>query len=248
MKLKKALVTIFSILMIAGGTGCMKDDAAQQLLTYLNDKYNQEFVIERLKEGSAVFSEIYGKDLVTVHPKGNSEMVFLASEDTEKDGAYWDTYLLAKWGEELKTKLADEIEKELPSGSDYKVIIDAIDLGDEKAIKKYSVDKFLAEHPKATVDLVVGIKMSGTPDVSQYGKMAAKLLQILKNKGTERYTLSVGFVDDSEDIADYIRTAAINNISWSNLDAKVYGDINIDERVNTLDEQTVIDLYQAYKE
>lgn len=48
MKLKKALITISSILMIAGGTGCMKEDAAQQLLTYLHDKYQTIYIFTTL--------------------------------------------------------------------------------------------------------------------------------------------------------------------------------------------------------
>jgi hypothetical protein len=248
MKIQKVLLVILSVLMIAGGTGCMKEDADQSVLTYLEDKYNQEFEIEKMKEGSVLFPELYGKDVATVHPKGNRDVVFLASEDTTKEGVFWDTYLLAKWGEELEQRLASAIEKELPPGSDYKVIIDAVDLGDEEAIKKDTVDTFLSQHKEATVDLVVGIKTAGQPDVSQYTTVVTNLYQLLKNIGTERYTLSIGFVDESEEFSDYIRTSAINNIPWSNLDAKVYGDINIDERAAVVDESMIIENYQAIEE
>jgi hypothetical protein len=50
--------------------------------------------------------------------------------------------------------------------------------------------------------------------------------------------VSVGFVDESEDISDYIRTSNINNIPWSNLKANVYGTIMVDNLtgINSPDE------------
>jgi hypothetical protein len=230
---RKLVLLLVSILLVIGEAGCMSTE--DKVLTYLEDKYNQKFEIEGVKKGSKFFSQMYGGDKVTVHLKNNPEIVFLVEEDSEENGVYYDNYILAKWAEELKRTLTPDIEKQLPPGSPFKILVYIAPDNYKESMVNMSFAKYLTEN-KNEVDVVLmaGIKTSGSPDINQYSEGVYNLYNLLMNQGFEQYTVSIGFVDDSEDITDFIRTAYVNNIEWSNLKARVYGEVNIDEEVNPI--------------
>jgi hypothetical protein len=227
---KKLVLLLITVLLVVGEAGCMSTE--DKVLTYLEDKYNQKFEIEGVKKGSKFFSQMYGGDKVTVHLKNNPEIVFLVEEDSKKNGVYYDNYVLAKWAEELKENLAPEIEKELPEGSPYKILIYISPEKYDKSMVDLSFDDYLKGNKDISIVLKTGIKEMGHPDVTEYNQGIYNLYSLLKNMGVDGYTVSIGFVDQSEDVSDYLRTSYVNNIPWTNLKAKIYGEIIIDERSN----------------
>jgi hypothetical protein len=226
---KKSILFLLFILISLTGAGCMNSE--EKVLNYLEEKYNQEFEIEGYDKGSLFFSQMYGGDTATVHLKENPEIVFLVEEDSDDNGVYYDNYILAKWAEELKKKLAEDIEKELPQGSQYKICVYVSAEKYDSSMQDMSFDEYLNEVTQdIRISLIAGIKMTDQPDINQFNLPIYNLFQIMKSVGTERYAISVGFVDKSEDITDYIRTSYVNNIDWSNYKAKVFGAITISDR------------------
>ncbi|MCM3664678.1 hypothetical protein M3204_09700 [Mesobacillus subterraneus] len=229
-KLKKWIMLAAVVLFVViGGAGCMSSES--KVLAKLEEKYNQKFSIEGVKEGSKAFAQMYGKDRLTVHPEGNKELVFLAQEVKAAEGDFKDNFIQAKWAEELKQQLSADIEKELPEGTPYKIQLFVSNNDIEKSMLDMPVEDYLKNvNQNVSVVLLAGIKTAGEPQVEKYKENIYNLYQLMKGLGTTGYSVTIGFVDESEDISDYVRTSFINNISWSNLDAKVYGNVTIDER------------------
>jgi hypothetical protein len=223
----KAIVLFLFMISLIGVTGCM--NAENKILSHVESTYNEEFEVENVKKGSIIFSEMYGKDKAIVYPKGNNELVFLAGEYRNNEGEYYDTYVPAKWGEELKSSLKGIMEQELP-GSPFKVTVHVDNGTYDSSMIEMPFNEFIKDHAEnVRIMITTPIYTSGEPEVGKYSQSIFNVYQELKNLGAESYTLAIGFVDESEDVSDYIRTANINNIAWSNLDAKVYGEVNIDE-------------------
>lgn len=199
----------------------------EKAIKYLEEKYDTEFELMWSKEGSKLFEDLYGGGLITVHPKGKPEVVFTVQEDGEE---YIDLYLPAKWANELQQKLENQITSELPPGTPFKVILR--NTGNDESQQKKSVEEILKTSKTASVSIIAGIQTSGIPDVNQYSQGIYNLFNLLKGLDTRQYVLSIGFVDEAEDITDYINTAYISNLPWSNLDAKVYGEVNVDFRLD----------------
>lgn len=219
----------------------------EKIIKHLEDKYNEKFEVEAVDQGSEAFANMYGKDKFVLHPEGNSDVVFIAEEKSDEEDVYLDNYLAAKWGEELKADLADEIENYIPVDSEYKVLVYPYsDLN--ASLKDMSIQDFLANDKDVRIALVAGVKVEGEPDVSQYSKGVYQLYELIKGLGTSQYTISVGFVENSEDISDYIRTSYVNNTPWTNLALKVYGEINVDDRYDTVTPQIVEESYQTIEE
>ncbi|MFA9559953.1 hypothetical protein ACERII_21815 [Evansella sp. AB-rgal1] len=161
-----------------------------------------------------------------------------------------DSYLLARWGKELEVKLADEIEKNLPEEAKYRLSLysslDTFDL----SMKDLQAEEFIQSSKDMSVELLVSIKVPNEPDVSIYSEGIYNLYKLIQGFGTEGYRVSIGFVDESEDISDFLRTAFVNNIGWDNLNAKMYGVIYIDEifidKITNVDD--VVERYKTMEE
>ncbi|MFS0864999.1 hypothetical protein [Fredinandcohnia sp. 179-A 10B2 NHS] len=232
----------------------------EKAIQYLEKKYDQEFEVMYSKEGSKLFQDLYGGDKVVVHPKGEENVVFVVEEYNDK-GEWIDDYLSAKWGYELQQKLYDDIAKELPEGSNFKVTLAAGTDQYDESMKNMSVDDYLQTNKNVRVEIIAGVKTASEPDINQYSEGIYNLFNLLKGLGVERYILSVGFVDQSEDITEYIQTSFVNNLPWSNLNAKVYGEVNVDDRLDPDNPDdlvapsvimkspaNVIDNYEAFEE
>ncbi|WP_077619649.1 hypothetical protein [Bacillus sinesaloumensis] len=200
----------------------------EKAVKYLEEKYDTEFEVMHVEEGSKLFEDLYGGDVVTVHPKGEPDVIFTIKGSEEP---YTETYLQAKWSQELQEKLKADIEKELPTDTPYKVIISNSRMSDSTN-KNKTVDEVLNESNTVVVSIMTAIQTDGEPEVSQYSQGIYNLYNMLKNLGVNKYVVSVGFVDQSEDVSDFIRTSYVNNITWENLKANVYGVIAIDDRKN----------------
>lgn len=226
---KKTLFLLPIVLLLLWVAGCSSSE--DRILSHLEGAYNEEFTIEHLKKGSRLFPGMYGRDKAIVHPKENEELVFLAGEYRNSEGEYYDTYVLAKWGGELKDSLKGMMEKELP-GSPYNVYIRAEDGTYDPSMLDTPFKDYLELSKDISIVLIAGIYTLEEPDVDHYNQSIYNIYHKLKSYGTDRYVVSVGFIDESEDVSDYIRTASVNNIAWTNLDAEVYGYIVFDERSN----------------
>lgn len=235
----KAIVLFLFMISLIGVTGCM--NAENKILSHVESTYDEEFEVENVKKGSIIFSEMYGKDKAIVHPKGNKEMVFLAGEYRDDEGKYYDSYVLSKWGEELKASLQNVMKEEL-SESPFKVVVYAKTGTYDASMIDTPFSEFIEKNREhVRIMVVAAIHTDREPDVDNYSDGIYNIYKEVSQLGAERYGVSVGFVDKSEDILDYIRTANVNNIAWSNLDAKLYGYLSIDERVNPENQNPRVD-------
>ncbi|WP_417898823.1 hypothetical protein ABN702_22585 [Bacillus haimaensis] len=255
----KTLFSLPIMLLLLWVAGCSSSE--DRILSHLESTYNEEFEIEHVDEGSWLFPEMYGRDKAIVHPKGNEELVFLSGEYRNNEGEYYDGYVLAKWGEELKASLKSLMEKELP-GSPYKVIVYATNESYDASMIAMPFQEFIENNRKEVrLVIVAGVYTDGAPDVESYKESFYNIYQEMQKYGAEQYTIDAGFVEKSEDISDYIRTAGVNNIAWSNLKAKVYGQLNVDERLNPknpdpdiaeeyilTDSDAIVRIYRPYEE
>ncbi|KKK38851.1 hypothetical protein WQ57_05720 [Mesobacillus campisalis] len=237
-----ARIAIIIILVMIGGTGCMQSEG--EIVSYLEEKYNSKFEVEGGKEGSDLFPDMYGKDQIVAHPEGDDKLVFLAGESKTQEGGFFDRYPLAKWSNELDEKYSNAVAKEFGSDAQFKTLLYVQGDNYSSEMIDMHVEDYFKSNQEALVTLNIGIKTAGEPNVDEYLEGIYSLQQQLKELGVESYGVTVGFVDESEDISDYIRTSNVNNLPWSNLDAKVYGSIMID---NLLDIQSPEQIKEYYE-
>ncbi|TCN24102.1 hypothetical protein [Mesobacillus foraminis] len=236
------------IFIMAGGTGCMESES--KVLGHLEEKYHQKFEVEEVKEGSDLFPEMYGKDQVFAYPEGKPELIFVAGESKKNDGDYYDTYVLSLWGEELTETYEDQVKKEIAGDSISKFYLRAADNQYDASMMDLSVFDYL-KNKNQNVDIVLqmAILTDGEPNLDEYKQGLFHLFQLLKEQGTDKYTLSVGFVDKSEEeISDYIRVSNVNNVAWTNLKGKVYGAIVARDYSDIQNADDLVEYYQPNEE
>ncbi|MFA9559954.1 hypothetical protein ACERII_21820 [Evansella sp. AB-rgal1] len=249
MSLKKRMIIIMIIVIaIVGGAGCM--NVEKKLLDDLEGKYNKEFVIEHYEKGGLFYSTGSKGISATAHVKGEEDVVFTMRERTGEKGTFNDSYLLARWGKELEVKLAADIKKNLPEGAEYRILLRSAGNTFDESMNDLQAEEFIQSNQDLAVVLIVSIKVSNEPDVSIYSEGIYNLYKLMDGVGTEVFMVSIGFVDESEDISDFLRTTFVNNIGWDNLNAKVYGIISIDERFKDMinNEDAVADWYESMEE
>nr|WP_309098613.1 hypothetical protein [Fredinandcohnia onubensis] len=235
MKIVKITMLLFFFI---GIVGCSNSE--EKALQYLEDKYGEEFEVMWSKEGSKLFQDLYGGDKVIVHPKGEPNMVFIVKEYNDK-GEWVDDYLSAKWGYELHQILEADIAKELPRGTQFKVNLSVGSNEVDETMATISVNEYLSKNKNVKISLTAGIKTDGPPDINQYSNGIYNLFQLFKGLGVKIYAISIGFIDQSEDISEYIQTSFVNNLQWSNFNAKVYGEVGVDDRLDPDDPSDIVD-------
>ncbi|UFT99206.1 hypothetical protein KO561_18835 [Radiobacillus kanasensis] len=203
----------------------------EKVLSYLEDKYNKEFEIEYSKEGSELFPKMYGGDNYVVHPKDNNEIVFSVEALPDESG-FADGYTTANWAYELENFNKEAIDRYLPELSEFKIMLRASPGIITENVDSKEIDALIKESPEEfTVILKTVVRTSNIPNVQEYSDAIYKLFNLVKGLKAKDYIVTVGFVDSESNISDYIRTANVNNISWENLDAKVYGFVTLDNRL-----------------
>ncbi|MFA9559951.1 hypothetical protein ACERII_21805 [Evansella sp. AB-rgal1] len=245
---KRLLISLIIVIAIVIGTGCM--NVEKKLLADLESKYDKEFVIEHYDKGGLFYSSIPKGITATAHIKGEEDVVFTIRERTREKGTFNDSYLLARWGKELEVNLAEDIEKNLPEGAEYRVFLrSAADTFDE-SMNDLQAEEFIQSNQDMAVVLLVSIKVLNEPDVEAYSEGIYNLYKLIQGLGTERYRVSVGFLDESEDISNFLKTAFVNNIGWDNLNAKMYGVAYIDERFkdSITNSDAVVERYKTMEE
>ncbi|WP_222599449.1 hypothetical protein [Aquibacillus kalidii] len=233
-----------------GVTGCMSKASSQEaILAYLEEKYDEKFEVEAFKEGSEAFKQMYGADKVIVHPEGKPEHVFLAGEDRDHEGEYYDNYVLSIWQDELTKHYKEEISKIL-AGIDYRyrVLLYTQD-GYDSSFKEMSVFNYLENgHNDSSLIINVAILTSKAPSLNEYSEQILQLNKLANTANTKPAGVSIGFVDQEVDVTDYIRTSAVNNVQWSNMIGKVYGQITIDNRLNITNSNQLSEYFETFEE
>lgn len=177
------------------------------------------------------------------------EHVFLAGEDRNHAGEYYDTYVLSKWAVELTKKFETEISTIMPAEVDYRVLLYVEDGKYDSSMKEMSVfDYFANENNDADVVIKMAVKKSSPPDFTAYNEPVYKMLQLLDTLGVASYGVSLGFVDSDEEITDYIRTSNVNNVPWNNFDGKVYGTIMVDSFANITEPKQIEKYDEMFEE
>jgi hypothetical protein len=220
-----------------------------KILSYLEETYKESFEVEVFNEGSTMLKNMYGGDDMIVHPKGKPEHVFLAGEDRDREGNYYDTYVLSKWAYELTKKLEPEINTLFPEAADYRALMYVEEGKYDPSMMDMSVyDYFEKVNRDAFVVVTMAIKTANPPTVSEYNEAVFQMLQELKTLNVQSYGVTVGFVEQDADMADYIRTSQVNNLQWSNLKSKVYGTIMVDDLAKITEPSQVEDYYEEFEE
>ncbi|GHH98743.1 hypothetical protein [Neobacillus kokaensis] len=251
MKLKKRMAAILlPIMLVLGGTGCMNEKSPETaIVDYLEKTYHEKFEVEKFKKGSTFLKKMYGSDKIIAHPKGKPEYVFLAGEDRNHEGEYYDTYVLSKWEYELTKKFEKDIRQIVPGDFEYRVLLYVEKSKYDSSMKDMSVfDYFSKKNNDAEVVINIAAKSPNPPKPEEYYEPVYRLLHLLGKLGVEAYDVSIGFVDSKDDVTDYIRTASINNVPWSNLDAKVYGTIVVDNIANITDPSQIEEYYTKFED
>ncbi len=238
-------------MLLMGVTGCMSEASSQEaILTYLEEKYDEKFEVEAFDEGNEALKQMYGGDELIAHPVGKPEHVFLAGEYRERDGEYYDNYVLSIWQDEL-TRHYDEKISEILVGMDYEYRVLLYVLGEnyDKTMKSMSAfDYFETENNEGSLTFSVAIKTSDSPDIKEYKKAIYELLQLANAINVKTTGVSIGFVHNSADVKDYIRTSAINNTPWSNMVGEVYGTVTLDNRLDINSPDKVEEYYEKLAE
>jgi hypothetical protein len=239
-------LTAAVLFVIMGGAGCMSSES--KVIEHLEEKYGEKFEVEDVDKASALFPSTSGKDKIFAYPEGNPEQIFVAGESQNSDGEIYDTYVLAKWGEELEKTMEQEVKKQIPDVSDFKFYLRIADSKYDEGMMDTSIYDYLKNiNKEAEVVLVAAIKTSGQPDIKTYDEGLFNLYQKLKSLNTEFFTLSVGFVENSMNSDDYIRTSNVNNTPWSNLNG-VYGAVVVNDSFQISKPEDMNEYYEVYEE
>ncbi|ADU31799.1 hypothetical protein [Evansella cellulosilytica] len=249
MRLMKGIIIIFLFpFALLGNIGCMGQSTEEKMLQYLEETYNEEFEIEFVGSQGGMFSSTPKRDTAVAHLKQDPTIVFSVVEGKVQE-TYNDGFLLANMGKKLEIQLAEEIEQNIPEGAQYRVYVRTYDGSFEERMK--DPKEFIEiVNGNLSIELIVSIKVENDPDLNLYSEGIYNLYELVKGLGAQRYITSIGFVDENEDITEFIRTSYTNNIGWQNLNNKVYGVIILDHRFSeeTSDINTIIERYRPIEE
>lgn len=240
---KRVGIVLLSLLLAGGLGGCMKESVEKEIVTYLQEKYNEEFIVETYEKKSNLQYE-YGADKITAHPKGNDEIVFVAGQKNSKKGGYYDTYNLCKLGNELTLNINEQVYKIIKATDEYKVALYGAneDYDNESNISAF---EFIRSN-NVDVVLNVVIKVENKEMWKSITKEIYELYNLVANLGSLKYTLSVGIASENANTTEYIRTANANNVFWQDLDEEVYGCIIIDQNSDINLQEDVIEHYVEF--
>ncbi|WP_214909822.1 hypothetical protein [Bacillus sp. ISL-55] len=243
---KWIMLTVKILMVVMVGAGCMSSES--KVIKHLENKYDEKFKVEDVDKASALFPSLSGKDKIFAYPEGKPEQLFVAGESQNKEGEIYDTYILAKWGEELEETMEQEVKKQIPDVSDFKIYLRIADSKYDESMMDTSIYDYLKNiNKEVDVVLVAAIKTSGQPDIKPYNEGLYNLYQKLKSLNTDFYTLSVGFVEDSLNSDEYIRTSNGNNTPWSNLKG-VYGAVVVNDSFQISKPEGMNEYYEVYEE
>lgn len=206
----------------------------EKMLRYLENKYDKEFVIENLEDLTLAERT---SDKLIAHPKGEKDLPFLVYYDNQ------DTYLLSIWEQEVKEELTSAMENifgfEVPFNVSILMRNDMYDMS--------HFDMSFSDYVKDVNQsgfLIIVLALPSIYEPEDYADEIYQVFQLLELYGMDSYSVSTGFVDDDFDTEEYLRTAGISNIGWSNFYKGVKGHLIINDlsKIETLSD--IIDNYQ----
>ena len=226
MKLKKISLGLFSMCLMVNLTGCIGSSSKDEVLNYLENKYNEKFVIENYTNSNKLINQ-YGGDYGIAHPVSNKNIAFNIGTVGSKEGGCYDNYNLAKWSYELDSEINEMVKRNLGNNVDSKVFIYS---SSEQEYENISAKEYLnLENDNARLSLDLGIEINNPSEIENYYDGIYNVFEDLKLYNTKKYNITVGFVDDINDIKnqEYLRLAGPSNIIWENVDSKVYAQMRI---------------------
>ncbi|WNF22772.1 hypothetical protein [Mesobacillus jeotgali] len=145
--------------------------SGSKVIKHLENKYGEKFKVEGVDKASALFPSLSGKDQIFAYPVGKPEQIFVAGESQNREGEIYDTYILARWGEELGKTMEQEVKKQIPDVGDFKFYLRIAESKyDESMIDTSIYDYIQNLNKEVEVVLVAAIKTSGQPDMKAYNE------------------------------------------------------------------------------
>ena len=224
---KRVGIILISLLLIGGLGGCMNNSDKKEILSYLEEKYNESFVIENFKSGNKLVNK-YGGDEAILHVKDNENLVFSAGTRANKDGGYYDNYLLIKWANDLNDDFNYVIKENIESNYDYKVsLYSASEHNAEELINMSYKEYMNYAKDDIRISLELFIDVNENKDFSIYYEGIYNILNNIKSYNTGMYDLAVGFTKDSNDkaIQEHLRLANVTEEDIESIDSDIVGKI-----------------------
>ena len=207
-----------------------------QMLEYLEQKYDEPFHL---------YADVrnryyYGSDKFIVYPEGEPDALALAYWDDQ--GEPRDTYVQARWSEELTRQLLPNVRQAL--GPD--VVMKAYPLVAQDRLpapdqQLPAFAEFLDTTSDCTVVIVVAVQSS--TDAADIDRVASGLHQVYsmtESIGSDRFSVAAAIVDDLGAVQEHVRTAAVNNTSWQNVGDAVKAYVLLDSANPPADANDVV--------
>lgn len=223
---KKIGIVLSGLLLVWGMSGCMSNSKEKDILSYLEDKYNESFVIENFNSGNKFVNQ-YGGDEAILHPEVDENLAFLAGTVDNQNGGYYDNYSLVKLADELKQDFEDIIKENIGIKYDYRVLLYSLPQYKNNDIMKMNVKEYI-EYAKEGIEicLYLGIETDEEKNHEDYYEGLYNIFEKLKSYDTD-YTMVVGFIDDINDksVSEYLRRANAVEFLWEDIGSNAYGQI-----------------------
>lgn len=227
MNFKRVGIFLSGLLLIGGVSGCMNKSGEKEILNYLEEKYNEEFVIDNYKSANKLVNQ-YGGDEAIVHLKENENLVFNAGTVDSKEGGYYDNYMLVKLASELEDDFNDIVNKNISSNSDYRIVLYSSAEDNYEEIKDMSAKEYINyKKDNIRISLELGIEVKNVEDIKKNYQGIYNIYKELKAYNTKRYNMSIGFVENinDEEIQEYLRVISAVQMTWKDINSKVYGEM-----------------------
>lgn len=225
MYFKRIGIFFCSLLLIGVMSGCMSNSNEKEMLNYLEEKYNENFIVENFKSGNRLVNQ-YGGDEAILHLEGNDNLVFTAGTSDKKDGGYYDNYYLSKFANDLNDNIEYIIKENIGTSCDYRVVLYSTGKYDSEEVMDMTAEEYI-NYDKENIRfaLELGIEVGGNEEVSKYYEGIYKVFEEIKSYGTRRYSMSIGFVDNINDseVQEYLRKVNAIGATWEDIHTKIYG-------------------------
>lgn len=153
------------------------EDAQKDMQLYLQQRYNQEFVVERPERSGGGFA-VEGYIVATAYPKTNNELKFEVKKSMTDT---WDGYVDEVWAAEETNRLRPKIDEIMSGVSyEYNVKIGSYSVRTHITPPIPSLDDFLASHGDSVLYLLE-VKSGDTNQDSHYSRVIL-LMRLIKGR------------------------------------------------------------------
>ena len=151
----------------------------EEILEYIEEKYNEEFVVESYTPWNKLTNQ-YGGGKIIAHPEGNPDLVFYAGVKDSKSGGYYENYQETIYGVELKKYFEDSIISNMSNPFNFAIRFDFGDLDDTKEAQEMNLEEIL-EYGKEEVGIVMvlGIEVDSEEEISKHYEEVLNIYNLL---------------------------------------------------------------------